>query len=74
MAVGSGQATADLQEVCVSAGATSSRTPLGAVTRFLTGESMLASFVSLAVIPALRLTNRGPVDGVELALVLPVAS
>jgi adenine deaminase len=34
---------------------------------------MLVSFLSLAVIPALRLTNRGLVDGVEFALVLPVA-
>ncbi|MBD0290982.1 MAG: adenine deaminase [Thermoleophilia bacterium] len=34
---------------------------------------MLVSFLSLAVIPALRLTNRGLVDGVEFALVPPVA-
>ena len=58
----------------MSAGATSSRTPLAAVTRFPTGESMLASFLSLAVIPALRLTNRGPVHGVGLALAPPIVS
>ncbi len=34
---------------------------------------MLVSFLSLAVIPALRLTNRGLVDGVEFALVPPIA-
>jgi len=33
---------------------------------------MLVSFLSLGVIPALRLTNRGLVDGVEFALVAPV--
>jgi adenine deaminase len=34
---------------------------------------MLVSFLSLGVIPALRLTNRGLVDGVEFALVSPIA-
>jgi adenine deaminase len=34
---------------------------------------MIFSFLSLAVIPALRLTNRGLVDGIEFALVSPVA-
>jgi adenine deaminase len=34
---------------------------------------MIFSFLSLAVIPALRLTNRGLVDGVEFALVPPIA-
>lgn len=34
---------------------------------------MIFSFLSLAVIPALRLTNRGLVDGIEFALVPPVA-
>jgi adenine deaminase len=34
--------------------------------------SMIFSFLSLGVIPALRLTNRGLVDGVEFTLVPPV--
>ena len=34
---------------------------------------MLVSFLSLGVIPALRLTNRGLVDGVEFTLVSPLA-
>ena len=34
--------------------------------------SMIFSFLSLGVIPALRLTNRGLVDGVEFALVGPI--
>jgi adenine deaminase len=34
---------------------------------------MLVSFLSLGVIPALRLTNRGLVDGVEFTLVSPIA-
>jgi adenine deaminase len=33
---------------------------------------MLVSFLSLGVIPALRLTNRGLVDGVTFTLVPPV--
>ena len=33
---------------------------------------MIFSFLSLGVIPALRLTNRGLVDGVEFELVPPV--
>jgi adenine deaminase len=33
---------------------------------------MIFSFLSLGVIPALRLTNRGLVDGVEFALVGPI--
>lgn len=33
---------------------------------------MLVSFLSLGVIPALRLTNRGLVDGIQFALVPPV--
>jgi adenine deaminase len=33
---------------------------------------MIFSFLSLGVIPALRLTNRGLVDGVSFALVSPV--
>jgi adenine deaminase len=35
--------------------------------------AMIFSFLSLGVIPALRLTNRGLVDGVEFQLVSPVA-
>jgi adenine deaminase len=35
---------------------------------------MMVSFLSLGVIPALRLTNRGLVDGREFALVEPVVS
>jgi adenine deaminase len=35
---------------------------------------MMVSFLSLGVIPALRLTNRGLVDGREFALVDPVVS
>lgn len=35
---------------------------------------MMVSFLSLAVIPALRLTNRGLVDGREFALVDPVVT
>jgi adenine deaminase len=35
--------------------------------------SMIFSFLSLGVIPALRVTNRGLVDGVEFALVEPIA-
>jgi adenine deaminase len=35
---------------------------------------MLVSFLSLGVIPALRLTNRGLVDGVEFTLVPPVVA
>lgn len=34
---------------------------------------MLVTFLSLGVIPALRLTNRGLVDGVEFTLVSPIA-
>ena len=33
---------------------------------------MIFSFLSLGVIPALRLTNRGLVDGVEFELVSPL--
>ena len=33
---------------------------------------MIFSFLSLGVIPALRLTNRGLVDGVEFELVPPI--
>jgi adenine deaminase len=36
--------------------------------------TMIFSFLSLGVIPALRLTNRGLVDSVEFTLVPPVAS
>jgi len=35
--------------------------------------SMIFSFLSLGVIPALRVTNRGLVDGIEFALVEPIA-
>ena len=35
---------------------------------------MMVSFLSLGVIPALRLTNRGLVDGREFALVDPVVT
>jgi adenine deaminase len=35
---------------------------------------MMVSFLSLGVIPALRLTNRGLVDGREFALVEPVVT
>jgi adenine deaminase len=35
---------------------------------------MIFSFLSLGVIPALRLTNRGLVDSVEFTLVPPVES
>jgi adenine deaminase len=35
---------------------------------------MMVSFLSLGVIPALRVTNRGLVDGREFALVDPVVS
>jgi adenine deaminase len=35
--------------------------------------AMIFSFLSLGVIPALRLTNRGLVDGVEFAIVPPLA-
>jgi len=34
---------------------------------------MIFSFLSLGVIPALRLTNRGLVDGVKFELVPPLA-
>jgi adenine deaminase len=33
---------------------------------------MMVSFLSLGVIPALRITNRGLVDGREFALVDPI--
>jgi adenine deaminase len=36
------------------------------------GPEMIFSFLSLGVIPALRLTNRGLVDGVEFELVRPL--
>jgi adenine deaminase len=35
--------------------------------------AMIFSFLSLGVIPALRLTNRGLVDGVTFELVSPLA-
>jgi adenine deaminase len=35
---------------------------------------MMVSFLSLAVIPALRLTNRGLVDGREFCFVEPVVT
>jgi adenine deaminase len=35
---------------------------------------MMVSFLSLAVIPALRLTNRGLVDGRDFRLVDPVVT
>jgi adenine deaminase len=36
------------------------------------GPAMIFSFLSLGVIPALRLTNRGLVDGVAFELVSPI--
>lgn len=46
-------------------------TDLGTTIEF---PFMMVSFLSLGVIPALRLTNRGLVDGREFALVDPVVS
>ena len=36
------------------------------------GPEMIFSFLSLGVIPSLRLTNRGLVDGVAFELVTPI--
>jgi adenine deaminase len=46
-------------------------TELGTTIEF---PFMMVSFLSLGVIPALRLTNRGLVDGREFALVDPVVT